>query len=144
MARTGVRVEGLRELRRELRAIDRQLPQEVRRLNREVGQRIVLPEAQRRARQSRTTVKGRRTHLGGRGVATIRVTASQGRAQLVGGGARAPYYAGHEWGSRGAYPQFPIANRGGYILYPAVAAKREEIVEAYGDGLEALMRRVFH
>lgn len=137
-----VRVEGLRELRRDLRRAGAEFPRELSRTNKRVVERIVVPEAQRRGRQTRTNLAGNPTRLGSRGVASIRALASATRAEVAMGGARIPYASGHEFGS-GRYRQFPPKRREGYILLPAVEATHDEILDAYRAMLDELARRAF-
>lgn len=127
-----VRVDGLKELRKALREIDRAAPRELRKANKEAVERVIIPRARKRAEETRTNLAGRPTRLGSRGVATIRPQVDQTRAAVVMGGPRAPYAVGHEWGAK-RYRQFPPANRQGYILYPTVQEHREEIVRVYDE-----------
>lgn len=142
-----VQVEGLRELRRALKQVEETLPRELRATNKRVVEQVVLPEARRRGQQTRLNVAGRETRLGSRGVATIRPVASQTSAGIAMGGARAPWAVGHEWGSTGRYPQFPARPTGGpspgFILYPVVREKQQEIVAAYTAAIEPLLRHAF-
>lgn len=138
-----VKVQGLRELRKALKAAGDEMPKELRKTNKAVVERIIVPEAKRRGNASRTNLAGGTARLGSKGVATIKAQASQRSAAVTMGGARAPWAGGSEWGSGGRYRQFPARSEGGYILYPTVKEKRPEIVEAYTDALEELTGRVF-
>jgi hypothetical protein len=143
-----LQVHGLRELRRELRRISTELPKEVKRINIEVAERIVLPEARRRGAASRLNVAGGQARLGSRGVATIKATRQQGKAGVQLGGARVPWGPGSEWGSTGRNPRARMFPRRsgvskGFILYPAVREKEPEIREAYAEMMDDLLKQAF-
>lgn len=143
---TKVRVEGLRELRSALRALDATLPRELRAVNKRVVEQVILPEARRRAQQTRTNIAGGPARLGSKGLATLRALATQGRAQVALGSARVPWAAGQEWGSTGKNAKarmFPRAAEHGLILYPVVREKQAEIIDAYTEMLDKLTRRAF-
>lgn len=143
MVRAGVRIEGMREVRSALRKVDKDLPKTVRIINRHVGETVVLPDARRRARQPRTNLKGNPTNVGSAGVDSIRVLAQQRGAQIAAGGARVPYFGGHDWGSKGTYPQFPPKRKEGYILYPSVEENRAGIVHEYERQLGPFLDKAF-
>lgn len=151
MAGESVKIEGLRELRRELKAIDGKFPKEIAAVNKRVVENIVVPDAKRRA-ASRTNPRA-----GSKVVDSIRGLGSQTRAQIAGGGARVPHFKGHNYGSnqirrtpRGGHTtQFPIRSRkvgrgnAGYILEPAVYDNLPRVLDAYADMLDALLRPAF-
>lgn len=124
-----IRVEGLRELQRHLRMLDVALPRELRKANKQAAE-IVAVEARRR-----TPVRT------GRARRSITVRAEQRGASVKGGGARVPYFAwldyGGQVGRRNSVSR-PY-RKGGRILYPSLAARREQVVDAY----EVLLARVF-
>ena len=136
-----IRVEGLRELRKALKELDPAWGKELQKTNKRAAA-LVVPTAQSRAGQVRTNLVGNPTRLGSRGIATIRPLASQSRAQIAMGGARAPWAGGHEWGST-RYRQFPPKTHEGNILWGAAKSHEEQIVEVYGDMLDDLTREAF-
>lgn len=143
-----VKIEGLKELRRDLKKMDGALPKEIARINRQVVRAIAVPDAKRRAAARSNPRVGRKV------LDSIKGTGSQTRAQIVGGGARVPWFKGMEFGSnqvrrtaRGGHTtQFPTRSpkrgRGleGYFLYPAVYNNFPRIRDAYQDMLDALIR----
>lgn len=144
-----VKIEGLKELRRELRKIDPALNKEIGNINRRVVNTYVVPAARRLAQQRTNPRAGRRV------IDSIRGIASQTRAQIVGGGARAPEFFGHNYGSmqrrmtgvpKGHTTQFPVRaprrGRGteGYIFEPAVRQSLPQIMDAYEQMLDGLIR----
>lgn len=135
-------VKGLKEFRSALRKAGREFPVALRQANREAAN-VVLPEAKRRGMASRSNLAGGRATLGSKGVASIRVLASQSKAQLAGGGARVPWFGGSEYGSSGAHRQFPARNSDGYILWPAAKSKQPQVIEVYDKALDNLSKRAF-
>jgi hypothetical protein len=137
-----VDIQGLKELRSALRKVDAQFPKELRLANKAAAD-IVVPEAKRRAGQSRPNLAGGVARAGSRGAGSIRALAQQTSAQIAGGSAGVPWFAGNDRGSGGAYRQFPSASAEGYILYPAAKAKRNEVVEVYNKMLGELTHEAF-
>lgn len=137
-----VDVQGLKELRKEFKAIDPKWSKELQAVNKRAAD-IVVPEAKKRAGQSRPNLAGGVARAGSAGVASIRALASQSRAQIASGGARVPWMGGSEWGSTGRFEQFPAKSNDGYILWPAAKAKEPEIVKLYGDMLDDLASAAF-
>lgn len=135
-----IRVEGIKGLRRALREVDRTAPRELRKINKRVVEDIIIPPARERGSKTRTNLAGRPTRLGSRGVATIRPRVDQTRAAVQMGGPRAPHAFGHEWGAK-RYRQFPPASKEGYILYPTIQERQDEILEAYAEAFEELIDR---
>ena len=62
---------------------------------------------------------------------------------MAGGGAAVPYFGGWEFGSGGAYRQFPAKASGSHNIYPAIDRKAGEVIEFYGDAIDALTRKHF-
>ena len=139
---SGARIEGLKELRKELKALGPQWPKELQKTNKAAAAKVV-PEAKRRAAQSHPNLAGGVARVGSRGVSSIRALASQTRAQIAGGGAKVPWFGGNEFGSSGRYRQFPAKNKEGYILWPAAKAKEPEIEEIYLEMIDALTKAAF-
>ena len=126
MATAAVKVEGLVEFQRALRAADKKLPRELGAGNKQVAE-IVAKEARKRA-----------PNRSGRLAKSIKGAKQQRRAVVQAGSpSRVPYAAVQEfgWPARGIAPQ--------PYLYPAIADTREEVEEAYGDMIDRLMRRAF-
>lgn len=138
-----VNVTGLKELRKAVKEAGDELPKEMRQTNKNVAERIIEPAAKERGRQSRRNLAGGRAALGSVGVASIRTLATQKSATIAMGGGRVPWAGGSEWGSGGAYRQFPPKNPEGYILYPTVKDKRDEVIEAYLEEMERFTGRIF-
>ncbi len=143
-----VTVTGLRELGRELRAVDAALPKELQRGLKRVAGEIVVPGARGLA-ASRTNPR-----WGTAAVNTIRALASQRRAQVAVGSKAVPWAAGHNFGSkhtritkgRHSTNQFPRTkgNRGGdYAIYETLARRQPQIVEALVGEIDDLLTRTW-
>ena len=115
-----VQVIGLRDLRRDLKAIGQGLPRELTKAQKEAGEVIA-----RRARE----LAPRRS---GRLAASIKVSAAGTRVAVK---SSLPYASPVHWGwrARGIVGQ--------PFLWQAVEEKRDEYVDALGDAIEALARR---
>lgn len=138
----GVRVEGMRELRRSLRtAQDTDGLRELREGLRDAAN-VVVRDAQGRV-PSRT----------GRARESIRATAGGNSAYVKGGKARVPYYGWLDFGSRrpnsgqsrsvGPWSGTGGGPRGGRFIYAAIEAKERQIVELVGEALERALSRLF-
>ena len=95
-------VEGLPELRRALKGIDKKLPKLLQQANKLAVEPI--------AEDARTLYEREHPARRGRGRRSIRATATQTRAQIAMGGTKTPYMLGQEFGS-GQGPrkrQFPM------------------------------------
>lgn len=135
------RVRGLKELQAELRAVDRALPRELRKVNLAVA-RDVAGKAQSRAagvkggpRLARAIAAVAQQRSGG-------VAVRDNNSHRPGGTAGA---LGYEFGSD-TYPQFPpwrgSGPSAGYAVYPAIRDERDRMPETYAEALEPLLRRV--
>lgn len=129
-----IKVVGLRELRRGLKEAEDRSPKELTATNKAVAEMLVAPAQGRLAQHS--------PRAGSQASGTIRALASATKAQLAGGSAAVPWYAGHEWGSI-KYRQFPAKNPDGYALYPTVKAESGRIVERYAQMLDELTKGAF-
>ena len=138
----GVEIEGLKELRKELKRMGSEWPKELQKTNKQAAA-LVVPEAKRRAAQSHSNLAGGVARVGSRGVASIRPLATQRSAQIAGGGAKVPWFGGNEWGSSGRFRQFPARAKEGHILWPAAKAKEPEVIKAYEKMLDDLTKRAF-
>lgn len=123
-----VDIEGLREFRRDLKAMGKAYEKG---LNDEL-KNVAAPiarEAKRRYRMLHAVSRRKRGSQRG-----IRASASGGRAKVVIGSVRYPYLLGQEWGSR-KWPQFPPATQSkppdqrGYFFWPSVVAGRKKLME---------------
>lgn len=170
-----VLVDGLADLRRELRAASAEAPKALQVANKQVATRV--------ADRARSAYGGEHQAKSGRGAASIRARATQTGASVVFGGPRAPYLPGQEFGARrfaaiggGSYrkvfetgkgklvaatgkrkritqssmrqfPAYVVAPGGrggrGYFVYPTVRELYPQIVETYGDVIEAVLKKAF-
>jgi hypothetical protein len=128
----GIHVEGLEELRRDLRAIDAKMPRQLTRINREVAD-LVAPSAQAAARG----------YGGVRALAApnIRARAEQRYAVIAIGGA--PYAAGAMLGAR-RYRQFPSYVGAGdptaiYGVGDAIREETADILRLYAERMAELI-----
>ncbi|HEY9391368.1 MAG TPA: hypothetical protein VIR27_16585 [Mycobacteriales bacterium] len=155
-----IRVVGLARLRRELARVDKTLPKELAKLNFKAAD-IVAKDAKLRA------PKGK--HQGGGQIIPIRrsikaLKRSGTSAQVAMGGVRTPHAEVTEFGGeiprRGssreaierAQAQHQSFRRAGVtrrtkitarpFLYPAIDAKRDEVVELYEQGIEDLFNKI--
>ena len=137
--------DGIKKFQRELRQVGKEWPRELRKTNKAVAEETVLPEARRRAAESRPSAAGGTTRLGSRGERSLRAGAQQRKAFVKGGGARVPWFAGHEWGSSGQYGQFPQRSgvSPGFIIFPVIKERQTQIQETYMRMLDDLASRAF-
>lgn len=132
MAAETIRVNGLRDLQRELKRLD--LTDDLKDAHYRVAG-IVVDEAEKRAR-----ALGR---MQAKAAESLRAGKAQRKATVSIGGARYPFALGAEFGAK-KYPQFlPHLGRTGYWTYPAIRAKRDEVIDAYGDEIERLTKAAF-
>jgi hypothetical protein len=135
-----VRIEGLADFRRELKALSEALPGELRDLNKEIADKV--------AGTARSSFQGR-SGSAPKVAGTVKSYGqATGAAVAIGGGSTigGQVAMGNEFGSV-AHKQFP-AWRGndagaGYSLYPAIRRGTSDIEDTYGDRLERLARRAF-
>lgn len=137
-----VRVEGLADFIRELKALGNGLPRELGRANKEAAT-LVADAAESRARA-----------LGGvaaKSAPSIRAAAMQRNAAVNLGSASAPWALGAEFGAL-RWHQFqswrgnqwnPDSGGVGYFLHPAVRETRDEFLDVYGRILDELARKAF-
>lgn len=113
-----VQIDGLREFRRNLKELDKDLPKALRVALNDAADIIVSsarPKVRKASGRARSTVKARST---------------QSKARVVGGGRRAPYYPWLDFGGkiRGG-PSRPFLKNGRYI-YDAYFRHRDDFVDA--------------
>lgn len=132
-----IEVHGLIDLQRDLRAINRDLPKELRVVNMKAAE-LVADDA-----------RGRATAAGGalgKASPSIKAVAQQRSAGVRIGGSKYPFAMGGEFGSI-AYKQFkPWRGSGGdagYAVYPAKRDNTDRIVDMYGDALDELTKKAF-
>jgi hypothetical protein len=142
-----VNVEGLDEFRRELKRLD--LTDDLKDVNLAVAG-FVVSKAQARAFSP----------LERKAAQSLRASRTASRAQVLGGGARAPFFGGAEFGAPSdqarvgpsgrrylGHNQFQpwrgSTRQAGYFLYPAIRANEAQIVEMYGDAIERLAAKAF-
>ena len=130
-----VRVEGLKELRRELRALDGDWNKQLQKVNKAIAEQV--------AEGTRADFRG----LGGSGpkaASTVKALAQQTRAQVKFGGkgnSVAERVAGGNAFGSNRYKQFP--SPGVYALYPTLARMKGDIEDRYLSMLDELMKRAF-
>lgn len=119
-----IKLTGIREFQRSLRAMDADLPKQIRVvLNDATG--LILSYAQPRF--------PRKT---GKAAASLKAKSSQREASVALGGRRAPYAPGLDFG--GDRPQFPEYRRGGRYVYKGLEVHRDDITEQMSKGLASL------
>lgn len=136
MARSfDITTTGLRDLRQDLKALDKAAPKEISAAMRPVAE-IVATETRRRV-----------VKRSGRAAASYKARGKQGGAAIAFGGTAAPYAPWLDWGG-------PVGIGGsvkrewlgrptgeGRYLYPAITAKSPEVVEVAEKALIDLMRK---
>jgi 4-alpha-glucanotransferase len=145
---SGIQVEGLRKLKRELKAVEDGLQKELARANKRVTAGIIVPAAVSNA-SARTNPRW--GHLA---INTLRALATQEKAQVAVGSNKVTWAAGHNFGSkheritngRHSVNQFPPSKgyrRGDYALYEAIEEKAGESLEEWTRALDDLLARSF-
>lgn len=134
-----IRIEGLKELRRDFKRAGDSLPKEIAAINKRLVNQVFVPAA-------RSKAAGRTNPRAGHDVInSIRALGSQTRAQIAGGSKRVAWFAGMEFGSvryRQFAPRSPRKGRGnaGYFLYPAVYENMPKAISTYQQMLETLLQ----
>lgn len=133
----GVQVEGLAELNRALRDLGgRALQKELKETNLEVAKFVAED-----ARSDAYALGG----VAAKVAPSVKASAGYGFAGVSFGGSAYPMAMGAAFGGqkRPTTQQFmPHLGRTGYFPYPAIRRDGEKIEEAYGDGLDDLLKRV--
>lgn len=133
--RPDIRVVGLRDTIRALRAVDQGLPKAMREANKKAADEVVkvaLPLAGR-AFRSRS----------GRARGSIKALASQRDARVKGGSSSVPYFGWLDFGGRVGHRDTahrPFL-REGRILRPAVKQARPRVLAEYEKSVGALLRQ---
>jgi hypothetical protein len=130
-----VKVEGLRELSKALRDVDKTLPKEI--------QRAAKTAAEAVADKTRASFASR-AGVAPKVAPSVKALATQRAAYVRIGGPAYPYALGSNFGSV-RFKQFPMfAGHGDdYSLYRTIRAERDAITDTFGDALDAAMRRAF-
>ena len=126
-----VRIEGLREFQRGLKAMDRELPKALRMAFNDAAD-IVVSDARPRV-PSRS----------GRARGSVKARSTQTQARIVGGGSRAPYYPWLDFGGRVGRRRSvrrPFLADGRYI-YNAYFRRRGEFVQGMQEAIIGVARR---
>lgn len=130
-----IRVEGLAELSKSLRVLDKSLQRELRAAGKDVATKVA------------GLAKARAYALGGVAAKTapsIKPSAGVTSAGVAFGGDAYPFAGGAEFGS-GRYRQFdPWRGNGsdaGYFVYPAIRSSADEIEETYSEHVDDLIKR---
>ena len=145
-----IQVEGLAQLSKVLKGMDKDLAKELRLANKKAAQ--IAADA----------AKSRALSLGGsaaKGAPTIRASAGVKSASVGFGGASAPWMGGSEFGANRegqrrrstgtyvGYRQFDnwrgSGRTAGYFVYPSIRDNEGRIVEQYEDALGDLIRKSF-
>lgn len=130
-----VRLTGLLELRRELKAVDAQWPKALQKVNKSIAEDVA---------------EGTRSNLSSMGgsapkvVSTVKALAQQARAQVKAGGkgdSVAERVAGGNLFGSNRYKQFPPP--GLYGIYKALADMKDDIEDRYIEMLGELLARAF-
>lgn len=138
---TEIRVEGLAELRRALRKAEQVDDLTELRVALKRAASVVAADAQSRV-PSRT----------GRARGAIRAVSGGNKAYVVGGKKKIPYYGWLDFGSRSPQTGQPRSvgpwtgsGKGpakGRFIYPAIDAKRPEVVDLVGDAVGQALKRL--
>jgi len=145
-----IRVEGVKELRKQLLAMDKQWASRFKDANAKAAEIVVSAARARAPRVGRMAAKAAQT---------LRVARTQTAAAVRFGGSRAPFALGAEFGAvRGAsrstsrgprrgWNQFQPHRGGGmsagYFLYPAIRENQPEIIDTFLAEIDAITRDAF-
>ena len=123
-----IKITGLAEFNRNLRAISADLPKTLRDVQ-NVGAQMVVDWAQPRVPLGAT----------GRTRKSVRATSTRVASKVTGGGARVPWYPWIDFGGRVGRKRsvHRAFDKNGRYIYPGYHANRDEIKKALYDGLVA-------
>lgn len=138
-----LKVEGMKELRKALRdmASDTTWRSELREAYRAVSS-LVEGESRSRAGSGGSTLAGTGASMGSKALASIRGKGTTTGATLEGGKGIA-WFGGWNFGSSGAYRQFPARRDPDYTMYAAVEEKRAQITDEFAEAVEAALQQAF-
>lgn len=140
-----VRVEGLRDLQRELRAVDTKLPRSLAIANKTAAEYVADRARQRARSQGGVAAKS---------APSIRAAGEQRRSKVLLGGPSWPYALGAEFGAK-YHPQFKPwrgnqhsegmqpGSGVGYFLYPTIRDTRDDFMDVYERAIDQVMRSAF-
>jgi hypothetical protein len=123
-----ITLTGIKDFQRQLKAMDSDLPKEIRVVLNGASE-LVLDYA--RPRFPRKT---------GRAAGSLKGASSQREARISLGGRRAPYAPGLDFGGGPNRPQFPPYRPGGRYVYKGLEVNRDEITKLMEQGLYDLAR----
>lgn len=99
-------------------------------------------EARSLAGQGRPTLGGTSANMGSAAIGSIKGKGTTTAATMTGGtGIR--WFGGWNFGSAGRYRQFPAKTSPDYNMYTAIENKRDEIVETFGNEIDAALNKEF-
>ena len=138
MTPRGVKVEGLDQLRKELKKLDdKGLTDELKDANYDVANYVVQMARARAQGVSKQAARASES---------LRASRTAARAQVLLGSGRIRFAFGAEFGST-RFKQFPgcrgAGSDAGYFLYPTIRDEIPDIVETYGDAIERITRKAF-
>lgn len=143
MARAAVTVSGIADFQRELRKANREFPRELRKANKNAADLVRDKSRMAAATATRQQAKA------ARGIGSVAQTRSA--AVTVTNGARSPFAIGAFFGAK-QYAQFepwtgnqwtPGDGGGPYVIGPAIQRNMDNILDTYGEAVEALAKRAF-
>lgn len=125
-----IRIDGLRELSRDLKKISADAPKALR------------VSANRAAELVVDTARGKVPKRSGRAARSIRAASTRTAARVRGGGNRVPYYPWLDYGGEGRVKGRPAARRfvkEGRYLYPSYYAVRDQVEKVLADELRTIV-----
>lgn len=126
-----VEIEGLSQLRRSLREIDKKAPRALRVAFNNAAE-VIVSEARPKVPKGPT----------GRAKGAIKLRSSQSEARIAGGSKRVPYYPWLDFGGRagrGRKMSRPFLKNGRYI-YDAFFRKRQQFTDDLSEQLDGVVR----
>lgn len=132
-----IRVDGLRELSRALKSMDKDLGKDLQKANKSAASLVAD-----HARAAAYSLGGVAAHV----APSLKASAGRMSASVSGGGATYPMFGGAEFGSI-RYRQFETwrgsSSDAGYFLYPTIRRDVDQIVELYAEALDNLLGKAF-
>src|SRR5262245_1925341 len=145
MPQYGLRVQGLKEFRRDLKRVDSASGPAIRQANKTVAEVVAgqaRGNAQSQPRQLAARPRPSRQHWGDY-VASFRALASQTRAQVALGSTRLPWALGQNFGSPGRYRQFPGQGNPDHAMYLAIGATVPQQMATFAAEYDKLSKIAF-
>lgn len=132
-----IRVDGLRELSRALKSMDKELGKDLQKANKSAASLVAD-----HARAAAYSLGGVAAHV----APSLKASAGRMSASVSGGGSAYPMFGGAEFGSI-RYTQFQTwrgsSSDAGYFLYPTIRRDVDQIVELYSEALDNLLGKAF-